>query len=166
MTFRITPKRAEQLALVAMFLISASLLLLRVPSPVNFALSHEFGSQISAAHEILRGFQPIIDYSTFYGPLTYYVGATAQWLSGVRPIGEISLAIIGYALGYTCLLWLSRSATRGYLLAVPGTIGMLIAMPNLYKYYCVLAPAFALTTIWLYMDRPTRKRLKRRPRIA
>ena len=127
------------------------------PSPEFFLISSDGGHQLTGGTQLLTlGEHPYLDYFETYGPLTFYASALAQWLTGIRPGGEIALNILGWALGYLLLfrLLLLIFNRVGPSLAVLALA--LLLLPQFYKYYCVLLPFLSLTAAQLYLARPGR----------
>ena len=125
------------------------------PSPEFFLVSSDGGHQLTGGTQLLTlGEHPYLDYFETYGPLTFYASALAQWLTGLRPGGEIALNILGWALGYLLLfrLLLLIFNRVGPSLAVLALA--LLLLPQFYKYYCVLLPFLSLTAAQLYLARP------------
>lgn len=141
-----------------MFVVTAVLLVFKLPTPLEFLQDPDWGLQLSGANQILRGQHPFADYDAMAGPLTFYASASGQKLGGTRVIGEILIVIVGFSIGYTLLFGMIYSITNRNLLIASGAGAVLVlSVPRLYKYYIVLVPALVLWFAWHYVERPSRK---------
>jgi hypothetical protein len=134
-------------------------LILRIPSPLAFMEDSDWGHQLAGANQILHGEHPFIDFRATYGPLTFYLSALAQILSGTRPGAEVFLCVAGFLIGYIILFLMCWKASGRRAVAFAVITVALIALPRLYKYYIVLCPAVMLFLAWRYLDFPTRPKL-------
>lgn len=149
----------DVLTTLLVFLAAVLAIGLRLPAPLQFVQDQDWSHQLAGANQILRGFQPFVDFLAVYGPLTFYSSALFQYLSGTRIIGELALVLLGYSISYTILCWVLRSITNNRLWAFVFSVILVFLVPRLYKYYIVLGPALTLLFLWRYIDRPSYKRL-------
>lgn len=133
----------------------------RLPSPRAFLTDAEYGHQLSAALQILRGEHPFVDVRSTYGPLRFYTSALAQVLSGHRILGELALDAVAYAAAYVVLFRLLLRASGSVAIALVLEACALILMPRTHKYFVVLMPLVVLWSAWRYADRPDATTLRR-----
>jgi hypothetical protein len=145
--------------LLFVFLFCILCIVLFLPTPFEFISDYDWSHQLAGANQILKGEHPFITFLDFYGPLTFYSSALAQYISGTRAIGEIFLIILGYSVAYTIIFWLMWSLSRDKSLSFILVSILIILIPKLYKYYIVLGPALSLLFIWIYLDAPTYKKM-------
>lgn len=144
-------KRSASFFLIAA--VALAWLLIKMPTPEFFLAGADGGHQLLGAMQILEtGEHPYLDFVATYGPLTFYASAVAQWLSGMRPLGEIVLLTAGFLSGYLLLFSLLRRE-MGAAAAVPMVFLALLLLPQFYKYYCVVVPMLVLAAAAVYERR-------------
>ena len=129
------------------------------PTPARLLSEHGQGYQLAAASEILAGRHPVLDFNETYGPLTFYASAVAQWVSGGRVLGELSLIAAAFALSYALLFRLMIAGGIDLRIAVAMSCAAIVVQPVGYRYYLLLCPLLALAAAWRYVERPGRSRL-------
>ncbi len=133
-------------------------LILATPSPLAFLTDPDQGFQLVNAQKVLLGQHPFINFNTgVYGPLIPYISALGQWLSDCRLIGEITVTITGYSVGYGILFYLTWRLTGSWAASFIALGFMLLLLPRFYKYYIVLGPALFLLALYHFQGTGRRR---------
>jgi hypothetical protein len=131
----------------------------RLPTSAQFVLDNDWGHQLAGANQILHGEHPFTDWRNDYGPLAFYASALAQWIFGLRPIGEIVLCLGAYIAGYWLLYLSAFKLTKSSAASMVAIFLALVLMPRPYKYYVVLCPAAVVYAMIRYTEKPARSSL-------
>jgi hypothetical protein len=137
---------------VLAFLFVFSYLVLSAPPARKFWGDADQGVQLSIAQQIINGMHPFVDMAGGgYGPLVFYGSALGQYVSGYRLVGEVAVIVLGYALAYMLLFYLSIRLSKSWVLSAILLVFLVFLMPRFYKYYIVLAPAATATALYVYL---------------
>lgn len=132
-------------------------LLIKAPTPEHFLIISDGGHQLTGAMQVISlGEHPYVDFFETYGPLTFYLSVIFQLATGIRPIGEVALNILGFSIGYLLMFRLLLRISKDYFSSYFILALALCLLPQFYKYYCVLVPLLSLSAVDLFIRRESR----------
>ena len=114
---------------------------------------------VAWGRQLLYGRWPVRDMVVLGLPLQYALSAAFEWTFGYRLLSEGLIIALAFATGALLTFVLARRASGSTAIGVLAAAFQVAVAPRTYGYPKILLYAAALLALWMYVDRPSRRRL-------
>ena len=128
-----------------------------LPEAADFIDDHFM--HVAWGRQLLYGRWPVRDMVVLGLPLQYALSAAFEWTFGYRLLSEGLIVALAFATGALLTFVLARRASGSTLIGVLAAVFQVAVAPRTYGYPKIVLYAAAILALWMYVDRPSRRRL-------
>jgi hypothetical protein len=114
---------------------------------------------VAWGRQLLYGRWPVRDMVVLGLPLQYALSAAFEWVFGYRLLSEGLLVALAFATGALLTFVLARRASGSTSIGILAALFQVAVAPRTYSYPKIVLYAAAILALWMYVDRPSRRRL-------
>jgi hypothetical protein len=128
-----------------------------LPEAAEFVDDHFM--HVAWGRQLLYGRWPVRDMVVLGLPLQYALSAAFEWAFGYRLLSEGLIVALAFATGALLTFVLARRASGSVGIGVVVAAFQVAVAPRTYGYPKIVLYAAAILALWMYADRPSRRRL-------